>query len=140
MDAGRPQVADPSWFAPTGYRVAYLSGNDLRVAAGDGTGDHLLAARVARVAPAWRPGNPYELAYLTARGRLVVRDGDSGLRVWSARPGVSVRELAWSADGQRLLVLSHREVLLYDASGRLVSKLGASRGAPILDGALSDRK
>ncbi len=133
----RPQVADPTWLAPSGYRVAYLSGKDLRVVAGDGTGDHLLGGPVARVPPVWRPGNSYELAYLTARGRLVVRDGDTGLTAWSASPRVSVRELAWSADGQRLLVLSPRDVLLYDASGRLVSKLAAPAGAQIRDGALS---
>jgi Tol biopolymer transport system component len=122
--------------------VAYLSGDALRVVAGDGTGDHLLAAGVARVAPAWRPGHAFQLAsfqlaYLTATGRLVVRDGDTGLTAWSARPAVNVRELAWSEDGQRLLVLSPRKVLLYDATGRLVWTLSASNASPILHGAMS---
>jgi len=40
----RPRVRDPRWYPSTGYRVAYLSRADLRVVAGDGTGDHLLAA------------------------------------------------------------------------------------------------
>ena len=44
----RPDVSDPRWFSPTGYRVAYLSAGTLRVIAGDGTDDRLLAARVAR--------------------------------------------------------------------------------------------
>jgi len=49
----RRAVALPRWFAPDGYRVAYLSGTTLRVIAGDGTGDHLLARQVAQgVAPA----------------------------------------------------------------------------------------
>src|SRR5690348_12203582 len=43
----RPDVSDPSWFSPSGYRVAYLSTGTLRVIAGDGTGDHLLATRAA---------------------------------------------------------------------------------------------
>jgi WD40 repeat protein len=134
---GRSRVADPSWFAPTGYRVAYLSGHDLRVVAGDGTGDHLLATGVARVAPTWRPGHPYQLAYLTTAGRLVVRDGDSGLIAWSVKSPVNARQLTWSDDGQRLLVLSPQKALLYDADGRLVRKLTAFRSAPLVGGALS---
>jgi Tol biopolymer transport system component len=117
--------------------VAYLSGNDLRVVAGDGTGDHLLAARVARVAPAWRPGHPYQLAYLTANGGLVVRDGDTGARLWSAKPGRAVRQLAWSADGERLLALSPQRVLIYAGDGRLLAARSASGDVPIVDGALS---
>jgi hypothetical protein len=52
----RPRVSDPRWYSPSGYRVAYLSAGTLRVIAGDGTGDRLLATHVAPVAPAWRPG------------------------------------------------------------------------------------
>ena len=84
----RPAVSDPRWYSPSGYRVAYLSAGTLRVVAGDGTGDRLLATGVAQVAPAWRPAaadGPYELAYVTASGRVVVRDGDNGARR-SGRP------------------------------------------------------
>ncbi len=130
----RPDVTDPRWYAPSGYRVAYLSGDELRVVAGDGTGDHLLAARVALVAPAWRPGHPFQLAYLTARGTLVVRDADTGATIWTATPGARVRELAWSADGQRLLGLSGSKVLVYTGSGRVLS---IERGSSIIGGALS---
>lgn len=133
----RRQVADPRWFPPTGYRVAYLSGTDLRVVAGDGTRDHLLSRAVAPIAPAWRPGYPYQLAYLSAAGALVVRDDQSGRKIWSASPRVSVTGLDWSADGQRLLVLSRREVLLYDPGGRVVWTRRAPQGGPIVDGALS---
>jgi hypothetical protein len=133
----RPDVSDPRWYSPTGYRVAYLSGNELRVVGGDGTGDHLLAARVAQVAPAWRPGHPYQLAYLSSVGRLVVRDGDTGARLWSAKPGVPVRQLAWSANGERLLALSSHRVLIYAGDGRLLAARIAPGDVPILDGALS---
>jgi hypothetical protein len=133
----RPKVSDPRWYSPTGYRVAYLSGDDLRVVAGDGTGDRLLAAAVARVAPAWRPGHPYQLAYLTARRRLVVRDGDTGAMVWSANPGVAIRELVWSADGERLLALSSKGVRVYAADGRLVWAQNPRGDGAIVDGALS---
>jgi hypothetical protein len=134
---GRGQVSDPRWFGPSGYRVAYLSGHELRAVAGDGSGDHLVAARVAAVAPAWRPGHAYQLAYVGARGSLVVRDADTGAELWSARPGVRVRELQWSADGRRLLAVSAREVRMYTGSGTLVSTLAAAGDAPVLDGALS---
>ena len=39
----RRDVSDARWYSPTGYHVAYLSGNELRVVAGNGTGDLLLA-------------------------------------------------------------------------------------------------
>jgi hypothetical protein len=133
----RPRVSDPRWYSPTGYRLAYLSGDALRVLAGDGTGDHALAERVAHVAPAWRPGHPYQLAYMTADGRLVVRDGDTGAELWSATPRTRVRRLSWSADGERLLALSRTRVLVYAADGRLVTARPAPGGGPIVDGALS---
>jgi Tol biopolymer transport system component len=108
------------------------------VVAGDGTGDHLLAAGVAHVAPAWRPGGalgPFELAYVTARGRVVVRDGDTGRALWSTGPAPRPFELMWSADGGRLLVLSSRQARTYSAAGGLISRV-ALPGA-VSDGALS---
>ncbi len=132
----RPRVSDPTWYSPTGYRVAYLSEGDLRVVAGDGTGDHLLARRVARVAPAWRPGSPYQLAYLSAGGRLVVHDADTGRTLWSVQTR-SVHKLAWSADGKHLLAISSRRVLAYTAGGSQLAAVSAPGGAPIVDAALS---
>ena len=133
----RPQVTDPRWYPPTGYRVAYLSGSDLRVVAGDGTGDHLLAGPVAPVAPAWRPGYPYQLAYISSGGTLIVRDGDTGQVLWTSKPGMIVKKLAWSADGQRLLAVSSSAAVLYDGSGRRLSTHAAPGRAPIVDAALS---
>ena len=133
----RPAVADPRWYPPSGYRVVYLSRADLRVVAGDGTADHLLAAGVAKVAPAWRPAHPYQLAYLTAHGRLLVRDADAGGTLWSAAPSPGVRRLEWSANGQRLLALSPAAVRVYTADGRLLDAASLRRGAPAIDGALS---
>jgi hypothetical protein len=133
----RPAVSDPRWYPPTGYRVAYLSGHDLRVVAGDGSGDHLLAARVAKIAPAWRPAHPYQLAYLTGHGRIVVRDADTGQTLWSVRANAAIAQLAWSADGRRLLALSPTEVRVYAASGAVSSSLALTRGAPAIDGAIS---
>ncbi len=133
----RPAVSDPRWYPPTGYRVAYLSGDDLRVVAGDGTGDRLLTTGVARLAPAWRPGHPYQLAYLTSGRRLVVRDADTGRTLWSANPRAAVAKLAWSTDGQRLLALGPTTVRVYAATGVLTSTVRLPRNAPAIDGALS---
>ncbi len=134
----RPAVSDPRWYSPSGYRVAYLSAGTLRVVAGDGTGDRLLATGVAHVAPAWRPAGaagPYELAYVTASGRVVVRDGDNGAVVWSTAPGPRPFELIWSDDGRRLLVLSRREARTYAAGGAVTSTFALPAAAS--DGALS---
>lgn len=133
----RPSVSDPRWFSPSGYRVAYLSGDALRVVAGDGTGDHLLASSVADVAPAWRPGHAYQVAYLTVGGTLVVRDGNTGQMLWADRLGPGVSELQWSGGGRYLLAVSSAAARVYDASGALVTKVAAPAGAFAIDGALS---
>jgi hypothetical protein len=134
---GRPEVSDPRWFSPTGFRIAYLSAGTLRVIAGDGRDDHVLAGAVANVAPAWRPDHPYELAYVTDSGRLVVRDGDSGLVLWTAAAGPRPRELMWSSDGRRLLVLSSRAARTYTAGGALSATIALPPGSSANDGALS---
>jgi hypothetical protein len=131
----RPAVGHPEWFSPSGYRLAYLSAHHLRIIAGDGTGDHLLASRVAPVAPAWRPGHPYQLAYTDSHGAVVVREADSGQIVWTAHAG-TVRSLDWSADGSRLLVLTRIRARVY-RNGRMIAQPTMPAGALILDGALS---
>lgn len=128
----RPQVSRPRWFAPSGYRVAYLSGSSLRVIAGDGTADRLLAPHVARIAPSWRPAHPYELAYAQPDGLVVLRDADSGKVIYSRRVH-GPRVLRWSEGGQRLLVIARRTVLVLDPHGRTIARLATSAR----DGALS---
>ena len=132
----RPNVRDPSWYAPTGYRVAYLSGAQLRVVAGDGTADHLLANKVAPVAPAWRPEHAYQLAYLTREGSLQVRDADTGRLIWQVRT-TGIRTLSWSQAGGRLLALGHQHATVYGPSGQILTTITASSRSPILDGSLS---
>lgn len=133
----RPDVSDPRWFPPSGYRVSYLSGRTLRVIAGDGTGDHLLATRVAPVAPAWRPGYSFQLAYVTAGNRIVVRDADTGQVIWST-PALRAlpRQLLWSNDGRRLVVVSAHAVLTYTGEGTRQAALHLA-GEPAGDAALS---
>lgn len=132
----RRNISAPRWFAPNGYRVAYLSGGTLRVVAGDGTGDRQLAGGVAPVAPAWRPGRMYELAYVLSGGRVVVRDADTGRVSWTRRVG-GVRSLSWTAEGSRLLVATDRAAVVYDGSGRRLATVALSARAAVLDAELA---
>jgi hypothetical protein len=91
-------------------RIAYLSGGELRVVAGDGSGDHALG-RAALVAPAWRPGPGRVLAYSDGR-RAVVIDADTGAVLRRLAP--SPTKLAWSRDGRLLLVFSPTRTRVYD--------------------------
>jgi hypothetical protein len=129
----RPDVRDPSWYSPSGYRVAYRSGEDLRVVAGDGTGDRLLVARIAPVPAVWRPAHPYQLAYVSAHARLVVRDADTGGMVWSGAAPAATRKIMWSADGSRLLALGRARAVVYGAGGRRIGAIATSA----VDGSLS---
>lgn len=115
---GRPQVRLPRWGGTrSDTRIAYLSGSELRVVAGDSDDDRLVSRRAAPVAPAWRPGTFRFLAYV-AGGRVVSVDPESGRRLWSRRiPGVT--KLEWSHDGEQLLVQGLRMLRVYSASGTL---------------------
>jgi Tol biopolymer transport system component len=132
----RPAVSDPRWFSPSGYRIAYLSAGTLRVIAGDGIDDHLLAARAAHVAPAWRPGYSFQLAYVSTGNRLVVRDADTGQLIWTRTLNARPRELLWSDDGSRLVVVSPRSVRTYPGGGGRPTILHLPDG-PAGDAALS---
>jgi WD40 repeat protein len=133
----RPGVRFPRWFSPNGYRLAYLSATSLRVIVGNGTGDRRLAGQVASIAPAWRPGHDYQLAYATVDGSVVVRDADTARTVWSRRPPAPARGLDWSADGTRLLVLTRRGPLVFDDNGHQLAWSAMPPDRVPLDAALS---
>jgi hypothetical protein len=122
-------VADPRWAPSPGFRVAYREGATLRVVAGDGTSDRLLARNVAPLAPAWLPREGRTvLAYARADGVVRVVEVDSGdeLMRTSALPGV--REVLWTPEGL-LAVLTGRELRLYSRRGRII-QIGTTRPAP----------
>ena len=120
----RARVREPRW-APSGFRIAYLAGSALRVTAGDGTGDRLLAEGAPGIAPAWRPGTRHVLAYATNGGGVRVVDTDSDRVLLRVAPdGEPVLGLAWLANGRTLAVLERDGV-------RLVGVDGATRRIPL---------
>jgi hypothetical protein len=88
-------VRDPRWGGDSAdTRIAYRSGDDLRVIAGDGDpeSDHLIARDVAPVPPVWRP-----IAYSKLGGPgfvLLYRDRNDQVRAIDAETGAAVAVLA----------------------------------------------
>lgn len=119
-------------------RIAYLSGSELRVVAGDGRGDRRLARKVATVAPAWKPyRGSHLLAFVEPSGRVRVVDVDSGRRVWRSDPTGEVPTLLlWSADGARLLWIARRSLRVFDQHGGLLKSVGIA-GRPITSAAFA---
>jgi WD40 repeat protein len=129
--AARGAVRDATW-SPDGFRIAYRRDDVLAVVAGDGTGARILARPVRAVAPAWRPGAPHTLAWVGARGRVEVRDVDTGALVWRSPSSVgAVRALAWSADGHRLLARGGGRVTVLDVTGHRSWRVRLPRGARV---------
>jgi dipeptidyl aminopeptidase/acylaminoacyl peptidase len=127
---GPRRVSHPAWTGPSvASRIAYLSGDSLRIVAGDGTDDRQLDDRVANTPPAWRPGHRHLLTYVDRDGRVRLVDTDSGRELWaSGRFATDVESLSWSPDGGRLLVLTSSFYSVLDERGRSIAK-GPTRGA-----------
>ena len=111
----------PTWTGSfTDTRIAYLAGGRLHVVAGDGTGDSVIE-RAARVAPAWRPGPGFVIAY--ARGATtIVRDIVTGAVLLRKPSDIPPRKLAWSSDGKLLLVFKPYATRVYNARGKAVAQ------------------
>jgi hypothetical protein len=110
------RVAVPRW-SPSGERIAYFSGFNLRVIAGDGTEDRLLAGSApgtppdgnvspAYVPPAWSPTGANELAYVTGAGRLRILDSETGAVLASAPALHKITWMDWADGGREILEAS----------------------------------
>ena len=109
-------------------RIAYLNGRELRVVAGDGTGDGPLRNVVGPTPPAWKPGSVRQLAFSTVDGRIELVDVDSTKTIWRTNPGDVPTQLAWSEDGERLLALGERTLRAFDSNGRKLWSIGLPVG------------
>lgn len=136
--SARAPVGDPRW-SPSGFRIAYRAGNALRVVAGDGTGDELLEAAVAPVPAVWDPQGLHRLAYVDARGDLLVVNADTGETVSSTEATRGTTGLDWAPDGARLLEVMRRSLLLREVhEGKLADRLdlGPARDVRLPAGAV----
>jgi dipeptidyl aminopeptidase/acylaminoacyl peptidase len=124
----RPSRVRAARWSPDGFRIAYHAGDDLRIVAGDGTGDRPLVRGVAAAPSAWWPGPAHRLAYAQPGGRVAVVDGDSGTVLWRSARADGVTRLAWSSDGTRLLAVSPRAVRQFDVDGNLLGRLEMAAG------------
>jgi hypothetical protein len=112
------RVADARWSPAPGFRIAYREGDTLRVVGGDGTGDRLLARRVAPVPPAWLPrANRTVLAYARSDGVVRAVDVDSGAELFRTPATRGVREILWTPGG-RVATLTRKELAVYRRDGR----------------------
>jgi dipeptidyl aminopeptidase/acylaminoacyl peptidase len=132
------RVSQPRW-SPSGFRIAYRSGQALRVVAGDGTSDRLLAPSAGPAPPAWRPGSVHFVAFADRRNRVRIVNTDERRAVFArARVPSTVRELVWSADGKVLLALTDgNEHLLYDAAAKPVATVEQPRAQRAVDAAFA---
>jgi hypothetical protein len=117
------RVAAPRW-SPSGERIVYRSGFDLRVIAGDGSEDRLLAgsttagtppdARIspAYVPPAWSPTGADALAYVTGAARLRILDSETGAVLAGAPALGRIVWMDWADGGRKILEASPGTVRL----------------------------
>ena len=135
---GRRGIAFPRWSNAGGgdERVAYLSGNALRVVGGDGKGDRLFAREVALVPPAWRP-NSHVVAYSNKEQRVIVADADRRATLWTANLRQQPVELEWSRGGRYLLVRGRNSITILRADGSQRFEPLGGPAAPIVDSAFS---
>jgi hypothetical protein len=116
----RPAVNDARW-SGDGYRIAYRSGSTLRVIAGDGTGDHLLASETAAAPPVWK-GATHELAYSDRRGRIHLVDADTGQTIWISKTGPLPAQLAWAPSLREIITVGGRGVRVLRARNGSLSR------------------
>jgi hypothetical protein len=133
-------LAEPDW-AADGLKLAYRSGDAVRVVDRDGSGDRRVAGPLRFAGPRWRPGLGYMLAWADRRGRVRLLDVAGARTLWKSRPGRPARPwgLVWSRDGTTLAAVSGTSVRVFDAgTGRVLRRLRA-HGTQRFEAAAFDR-
>jgi hypothetical protein len=123
----RPAVCCSRWAGTlANTRIAYVTTSRLHVVAGDGTKDvdagGLPAA--ARVAPAWRPGLPFVLAYADTLGRVSAYEPETGALRWRSVRFPRPRVLEWSSDGKLVLVVANDKVAVLRGGNPVSTRVG----------------
>ena len=131
------RVSAPRW-SPDGYRIAYRSGGDLWVAAGDNTSAGRLARGIGPAPPAWKPGarTPGQVVAFSSGRRVRIVEENTPRLLGMTPPGPVPRELWWTADGRRLVAVSAREIRVHGARGRLLRRISLRSGVRATGSAL----
>jgi hypothetical protein len=128
-------VSDPVWSPNEGFRVAYRSGDQLRVVWGDGVNDSAIGPSAA-VTPAWKPrtGKRNVLAYADPVGRVRIVDADTGELLGESASPVMPIGLEWNRDGSQLLVLHRNSIRILDPEGNEIRGTKLSRRREAVSG------
>jgi hypothetical protein len=120
----RRDVRFPRWAGTrVDTRIAYLTGPQPRIVAGDGTNDRgICFTLVAPVAPVWRPGADRTLAVVGRNRAVYALDVDGCKLQWRSLALPEPQRLEWSSDGTRLLVLTPNGVVVLREGRPLLSR------------------
>lgn len=129
-------VSDPVWSPNEGFRVAYRSGEELRVVWGDGVNDRAIGPAAA-VTPAWKPraGKRNVLAYVDPAGGVRIVDSDTGKLLGAAQTPRMPVDLDWTRDGSQLLVLYGDSIRILDPEGHEIRSGRLAPGQEAVSGA-----
>jgi hypothetical protein len=131
------RVSVPRW-STDGYRVAYRSGSDLRVATGDNADDWLLARGTASTPPAWVPlaGSDRQVLAFAAGGRVRIVQVDTGDELGRTPREPTPGEIWWADGGRRLVTVGSRAVRIHGSRGRLLRTVELPRGSQAVGSAV----
>ena len=140
----RPRARTPRWSGTaTDTRIAFVTDSRLHVVGGDGRRDVDAGggpAPAAGVAPAWRPARRFELSYLDARRRVSTFAVEGRGATWRSIRIPDARQLAWSPDGARLVVVGRDRIVTLrgsDAAAKTERLRGVTAASFAADGRLA---